>query len=71
MRKSDMIAELELLQRSRANKVTDEWTGKLIDSVKSVQTRLTNGLAEEGKMMEMLEKRLKFYVFKKLGNPLR
>lgn len=68
---SEMIAELELLQRSRSNKVTEEWTGKLLESVKSVQTRLTNGLAEEGQMMVMLERKLKFYLSKKLGNPFK
>ncbi|MGY3054855.1 hypothetical protein ACVWYG_003064 [Pedobacter sp. UYEF25] len=65
MMKSEMIAELMLLQRSRCYRVSDEWTGKLLKSVKSVQKRLTNGIAKEGQMMEMLEKKLKFFVLKK------
>lgn len=63
--KSEMIAELQLLQRSRYYKVTDEWTGKLLKSVKSVRKRLSNGLAKEGQMLVMLEQKLKLFVLKK------
>ncbi|MET4083544.1 hypothetical protein ABIB40_003516 [Pedobacter sp. UYP30] len=64
MMKSEMIAEFKLLQKSRTYKVTDEWTGKLIQSVKYVQKRLTNGIAKEGQMMAMLDQKLKFLVLK-------
>ncbi|MCZ4245695.1 hypothetical protein [Pedobacter punctiformis] len=64
----ELIQEFQLLQQSRANKFAGELTDRILSSVDAVNEKVTYSIAQRGKMLMLLDKRLNFAVLKRLKN---
>ncbi|WP_131535767.1 hypothetical protein [Pedobacter nototheniae] len=64
----ELIQEFQLLQQSRANKFAGELTDRILSSVDAVNEKVTYSIAQRGKMLMLLDKRLNFTALRKLRN---
>ncbi|SDH58438.1 hypothetical protein SAMN05421827_13012 [Pedobacter terrae] len=64
--RAELIQELQLLQNSRANKIVDELTDRILSSVDAVNEKVLSSMSKRGKMLMLLDKRLNFSTLRKL-----
>lgn len=66
--RAELIEELQLLQNSRANKIADELTDRILSSVDAVNEKVLSSMSKRGNMLMLLDKTLSFSTLRKLKN---